>query len=78
VRRRPPGRLALQWRAAALTAAACVVHHRSLHRTRPEGLDHSDQRPITAKIPSHGCRRPASRPTRPVPRARYAATAVTG
>jgi hypothetical protein len=36
-RRRRPGRSALHWRAAALTAAACVVHHRSLHRTRPEG-----------------------------------------
>jgi hypothetical protein len=54
VRRRPPGRLALHWRVAALTAAAGVVHHRSLHSTRPEGLDHSDQQPITAKSWSHG------------------------
>jgi hypothetical protein len=44
-RRRPPGPLALHRRAAALTAAACVVHSRSLHPTRPEGLDHHDEEP---------------------------------
>jgi hypothetical protein len=38
VRHLRPGRLAPRWRAAALTAAACVVHRRSLHRTPPEGL----------------------------------------
>jgi hypothetical protein len=38
-RRRRPGRPARHWRAAALTAAACVLDHRLLHRTRPEGLD---------------------------------------
>ena len=68
VRRRPPGRVARHWRAAALTAAACVVHHRSLHPTRPEGLDHFNRRPVTAKTPSQDCRRPAARATRRVPR----------
>jgi hypothetical protein len=53
-RRRHPGRLAPHWRAAALTAAACVVHHRSLHRTRPEGLDLDDQQTITARARQQG------------------------
>ena len=60
VRHRPPGRLALRWRVAALTAAACVVHHRSPHRTRPEGLDHSDQRPRRSR-----CRRSDRAPRPP-------------
>jgi hypothetical protein len=34
-----PDRPAPRWPAAAQTAAACVVHHRSLYRTRPESLD---------------------------------------
>jgi hypothetical protein len=53
-RRRRPGRLAPHWRAAALTAAACVVDHRSLHRTRPEGLDLDDQQTITARARQQG------------------------
>ena len=31
-----PGHPAPRWPAAAQTAAACVVHHRSLHGTRPQ------------------------------------------
>ena len=54
VRRPHPGHLAPHWRAAALTASACVVDRRSLHRTRPEGLARYDQQTITASAPSHG------------------------
>jgi hypothetical protein len=35
VRHPPPGRPVPRWPAAAQSAAACVVHHRSLHRTQP-------------------------------------------
>ena len=45
----PPGRPVLRWQVAAQTAAACVVHDRSLHGTRPERLDFR-HRPVPRSI----------------------------
>jgi hypothetical protein len=79
VRHPRPGRPAPRWRAAAQTAAACVVHHRSLYRTRPKKprlpptSNQSPQKPVTRSY-----RRSAPRPTRRLAERRYAATAVTG
>jgi hypothetical protein len=49
VRHPRPGRAAPRWRAVAQTGAACVVHHRSLHRTRPGKLRLPPPASIAAK-----------------------------
>lgn len=77
VRRRPPGRLARHWRAAALTAAACVVHHRSLHRTR---LRPRPLRPATdhRTDPVTGLPSPGSKTDTADPEGQCAARGMTG